>query len=186
MQNQRAVFLDRDGTIIKHVEYLYRLQDLRFLPKAKEAIKLLNKFNIPTVVITNQPVIAKGLLTERGVIKIHQRIQEILKKAGAKIDMFYFCPHHPNAALVKYRLICECRKPSIGLFKEAAKRFNIIAQQSYMIGDSFRDVEAGKNFGCKTIGVKCGISEFQQSIPNFWSENLYEAVKLILGKGNFL
>lgn len=186
MIKNQAVFLDRDGTIIQQVEYLYRIKDLEVLPRAANAIKLLNKFKIPAIVITNQPVVAKGLLTEKGVIKIHQKLQKILNGFGAGVDEFYFCPHHPEGGLEKYRKKCGCRKPGVGLFRKAAKKFNIIANDSFMIGDSFRDIEAGKNFGCKTIGVRCGVSDFQNSNPDFMTDDLYTAVRLILRNGGLV
>lgn len=175
-----AVFLDRDGTIIERVEYLYYLKDLKILPKAADAIKLLNKFKIPTIVITNQPVIARGLISEKGLLKIHEKLQKILYRFGAKIDEIYYCPHHPNGDVKKYRVLCDCRKPDIGMFKKAAAKFNIKSENSFMIGDTFRDIEAGKKFGCKTVGVGCGSSDFRKSIADFWAKDLFEGVNLIL------
>ncbi len=120
------------------------------------------------------------MITEKGVVKIHQKLQKILNGFNAKIDEFYFCPHHPDGDVKKYRIICECRKPCTGLLKKSAEKFNIKPKNSFMIGDSFRDIEAGKNFGCKTIAVRCGVSDFQKSNPDFLVDDLYHAVRLIL------
>jgi len=175
-----AVFCDRDGVINKEVNYLHKLEDLKILPKVSEAIKLLNQHKIPIIVITNQPAVAKGLINEKGIKGIHQEIQQFLAPQGAKIDYFLFCPHHPNANLRKYRVECDCRKPKVGLFKKAAQDYDINLKNSYIIGDTYRDIEAGKNLGCKTIAVESGHSDFRDSKPDFLVKDLFEAVKLIL------
>jgi len=177
-----AVFCDRDGVINKEINYLHRFEDLEILPKVPEAIKLLNKHKIPVIVVTNQPAVARGLITEDGVRKINSEISKQIEKKKGNIDGFYFCPHHPNANLKIYRTECDCRKPNIGLFKKAAKDYDIDLRSSYIVGDTFRDIEAGKNFEGKTIAVESGLSDFRDSKSDFRVKNLYEAVKLILKK----
>lgn len=186
MSKRFAVFLDRDGVINYEVDNLHKISDLKILPRAPQALKLLNKFKIPVIVITNQPVVARGWLTEQGVEKIHYEIERRLAKDGAKIDKFYFCPHHPEADLPKYRVICNCRKPATGLFEKAAEEFGIDLKKSYVIGDSFRDIEAGKKLGATTILVKSGSGDLRESVPDYSVKDLFEAVKLILKKEDLI
>ena len=181
-----AVFLDRDGVINTEVDNLRKLEDLKILPKVPQALKLLNQFGIPAIVITNQPVVARGWLTQKGVREIHQKIAEILGKSGAKISDFYFCPHHPEANLKRYRIVCDCRKPEVGLFKKAAKKYKVDLKKSYIIGDSFRDIEAGKKLGATTIFVKTGTGDLRDSKPGHALKDLYDAVRFILKKEGLL
>lgn len=175
-----AVFIDRDGVINHDSGNFYKIEELQILPRVPQALKLLNDFKVPAIVVSNQPTVARGWITENGVEKIHRKIQKILLKDKAKVDGFYYCPHHPNANLPKYRIVCSCRKPNTGLFKEAARKWGIDIKKSYVVGDSFREIEAAKNLGCKSIAVRCGTSEFVDSNPDHEVEDLYEAVKLIL------
>lgn len=178
----KAVFADRDGVINAEVDNLHQINKLKLLPKVAEAIYLLNKFKIPIIIITNQPVVARGLLSEKEVEEIHEEIQKRLRSKKTAISSFYFCPHHPDANLKKYRMVCDCRKPNIGLFTKAAKDFKIDLSASYMIGDSFRDIDAGKKIGAVTIAVESGSSDFRKSVADYKVKNLYEAVQLILKK----
>lgn len=175
-----AAFIDRDGTINSEVDNLSKIKDLAILPKVPQAIGLLNKFNIPTIVITNQPVVARGLLTEEEVKKVHKEISNRLGRDGVKIDGFYFCPHHPQANLKKYRITCLCRKPGIAMYQQAASDFKIDLTKSYVIGDSFRDIEAGKTLNVITIAITSGQKNFKNSKPDYQVQDLYAAVKLIL------
>lgn len=177
---QLAAFLDRDGVICCEVGNLYKIEDIKILPRVSKAINLLNTNKILVIVVTNQPVVARGLITEKGVEKINRKIEELLPKNGAKITKFYFCPHHPEANLPKYRVICNCRKPNTGLFNKAAREFNLDIKRSFVIGDSFRDIEAAKNLNCKSIAVETGSSDFRNSKPNYQVKDLYEAAKLII------
>jgi histidinol-phosphate phosphatase family protein len=177
---QIAVFLDRDGVINYDPGNFHKIEELKILPRVAEAIKLLNIHKIPVIVVTNQPVVARGWITEGGVEKIHKRIESILEKDGAKITNFYFCPHHPNANLKKYRVICDCRKPGTALFKKAAQEFGLDLKKSFVIGDSFRDIEAAKNLGCKSIAIDNKLSDLRDSTPDYKVKDLYEAAKLII------
>lgn len=180
MGKQLAVFIDRDGTINQNFENLSDIANLHLLPNSAKAILLLNQSQIPTIVITNQPIIARGLSDERGVERVHQEINNQIGVIGAKIDGFYFCPHHPNANLEKYRLTCICRKPGVAMYQQAAKDFNIDLKKSYVIGDTYKDINAGKTICATTIGVLTGQSDFQESKADFLVNDLYDAVKLIL------
>jgi histidinol-phosphate phosphatase family protein len=175
-----AVFLDRDGVINYDPGNFHKIEELKILPKVADAIKLLNAKDIPVIVVTNQPVVARGWITEGGVEKINNRITQILAKDGAKITKFYWCPHHPDANLLKYRMVCNCRKPKTGLFKKAAHEFNLDTKKSFVVGDTFRDIESAANLGCGSIAVRTGSSDFRNSKPDYKAKDLYGAVKHIL------
>lgn len=186
MGKKFAAFIDRDGTINLDVDNLSKIEDLTILPNVPEAIALLNKFLIPAIVITNQPAIARGLLTEEGVEKIHWEINNRLQKMRAKIDGFYFCPHHPEANLEKYKLTCVCRKPGIAMYKQAAKDFGVELKKSYIIGDSYRDIEAGNTLGATTISVAYNQKKIQELNSDYSVKDLFQAVELILKKEKFI
>ena len=143
----RAIFFDRDGTLNNEVGYLWQIDKFHWLEGAKETIKLCNEKNYLVIVITNQGGVARGLYTEDDIKILHDFMQEDLKKFGAHIDGFYYCPHHPEGKVKKYSIVCDCRKPKPGLFYKAAKDFNIDLKNSVMIGDMERDIESGKNAG---------------------------------------
>lgn len=150
---QKAIFLDRDGTINKYVGFLRNIDDFELIEGVPEAIKLINRSGYLAIVVTNQPVIARGEVTWEELYEIHKKMETLLGKDGAYIDGIYICPHHPDKGFEgerpEYKLDCDCRKPKPGLFLQAAKDFNIGLNQSYMIGDSERDLESGENAGCK-------------------------------------
>lgn len=176
-----AIFLDRDGVLIQRHFLTWKKEQMKLAPKITELIRYFNDKKIPIIVITNQPVVARGLITENGVNALHKILQNRLKKQGAKIDKFYFCPHHPNANLKKYRKECDCRKPKIGLFKKAAKELNINLLKSIMIGDMTQDILAGENMGGKTILIKsdyAGKDEKYSVSPDFIVKNTADALKL--------
>ena len=150
---QKAVFLDRDGTINKYVGFLRNIDDFELIDGVSEAIKSINQSGYLAIVITNQPVIARGEVTWDELHEINRKMETLLGKDGAYIDGIYICPHHPDKGFdgerPEYKFDCDCRKPKPGLLLKAAEDLNIDLSQSYMIGDSSRDVEAGKNAGCK-------------------------------------
>lgn len=152
-QMQKAVFLDRDGTINKYVGFLRSADEFELLPGVAEAIKVINKSGYLAIVVTNQPVIARGECSWEELLRIHDKMETELGKEGAFVDAIYVCPHHPNKGFEgerpEYKFDCDCRKPKAGLFLQAAKEFNIDLSQSIMIGDSDRDVEAGEIAGCR-------------------------------------
>ena len=150
---QKAIFLDRDGTINKYVGFLRNIDDFELIEGVSEAIKKINQSGYLAVVVTNQPVIARGEVTWNELHKIHRKMETLLGKDGAYIDGLYICPHHPDKGFEgerpEYKFDCDCRKPKPGLLLQAACDFNIDLSQSYMVGDSERDVEAGKAAGCR-------------------------------------
>ncbi len=152
----RAVFLDRDGTIIEEVSYLSNLEDVRLIPGADTAISILNKAGFKVIVVTNQSGIARGFFNEDFVMETHRELQSKLARNGAQIDAWYYCPHHPDQGAPPYRKICSCRKPGIGMIEEAAKELKIDIRHSFMIGDSLRDLETGWRAGMKSILVLTG------------------------------
>ena len=150
---QKAIFLDRDGVINKHIGFLRHIDDFELIEGVSDAIRQINKSGYLAIVVTNQPVIARGEVTWDELHEIHRKMETLLGKDGAYIDGLYICPHHPDKGFEgerpEYKFVCECRKPKPGLLLQAAKDFNIDLSQSYMIGDSTSDIEAGKNAGCK-------------------------------------
>ena len=150
---QKAVFLDRDGTINKSNGFITKAEDFELCQGAAEAIKKINKSGYLAIVVTNQPVIARGDCTFEELQVIHDKMETELGKEGAFIDGLYFCPHHTDKGFAgerpEYKCNCDCRKPKPGLLLQAAKDFNIDLSNSIMIGDNSNDVEAGKNAGCK-------------------------------------
>lgn len=150
---QKAVFLDRDGTINKENGFITKPEQFELLPNVAEAIKKINKSGYLAIVVTNQPVIARGDATFEELQEIHSKMETELGKEGAFLDGIYFCPHHTDKGFKgerpEYKCGCGCRKPKPGLLLKAAKDFNIDLSQSYMVGDSENDVLAGKNAGCK-------------------------------------
>lgn len=160
---QKAIFLDRDGTINKMVGFVTKPEQFELLPEVAKAIRVINKSGYLAIVITNQPVIARGDCTFEQLQIIHNKMETELGKEGAFIDAIYVCPHHTDKGFSgewpEYKCDCDCRKPKPGLLLQAAKDFNIDLSQSYMIGDSDRDVEAGENAGVKeAIKVRENIS----------------------------
>ena len=182
----KAVFLDRDGTINVEVDILRRLDQLKILPGAARAIKKLNRLGFLVVVITNQSVVARGWMTEKEVDQVHAVLIRRLSKHSARIDAVYFCPHHQNADLKRYRIKCRCRKPNVGMIMRAVRRFNIDRGQSFMVGDATVDILAGKRAGLKTISVATGHAGKDGKYkvkPDFTAKNLLQAAKIIKKHG---
>ncbi len=186
-KKHRAVFLDRDGTINKEVNLLHKISQIRIIKNTAKGIKLLNKKGCLVIIVTNQPVVARNLCTEKDVVEINETIRKRLLRRGAKIDAIYYCPHHPErnhpeANDPRYRRKCSCRKPSSGMIKKAAEILNIDLVNSFVIGDSTRDIQAGQNVGCKTILVKTGYAGKDKRYdvkPDQICDNLYSACSLI-------
>ncbi len=171
---QKAIFIDRDGTLIEEVNFLHRVEDLRFFDYTDEAICLLKESGFLVIVVTNQSGIGRGIYTENDMQTIHERIQNDLTE---KLDAFYFCPHLPDEG-------CICRKPNLGMIEQAMTDFAIDLENSWMIGDKAIDAETGFNGKIKTVLVLTGygskdIQKLTQK-PDFIAENLLEAVKEIV------
>lgn len=168
---QKAIFLDRDGTINAYKGFLTHLEDFELLPGVAEAIRKINKSGYLCIVVSNQPVIARGDCSFDDLKAIHDKMETLLGKEGAFVDAIYYCPHHPDKGFegerVEYKIDCDCRKPKPGLFFQAAKDWNINLHESYMIGDSERDVVAGNSAGCKqSYLIKTNEPEALLSITN--------------------
>ena len=150
------MFLDRDGTLIEEVGYLDRIDRVRFFPYSVDAVRLLNRAGMAVIVATNQAGIARGFFDEAFVEATHRSISETLGTGGARIDGFYFCPHHPEAGAGAYRQACDCRKPQPGLLRRAAAEHQIDLGQSFVVGDRAHDITAGTTVGAQGVLVRTG------------------------------
>lgn len=154
---QKAIFLDRDGTINRYVGFLREMDEFELLPGVVEAIRKINQSQYLAIVVTNQPVIARGEVTKEQLDGIHQKMETLLGEGGAYIDALYYCPHHPDKGfegeIPELKIDCDCRKPKPGMLLQAASDYNIDLSQSWMIGDSENDRKAGENAGCQTLLV---------------------------------
>jgi D-glycero-D-manno-heptose 1,7-bisphosphate phosphatase len=184
----KAVFLDRDGTINEEVGYLTSLEMLRLIPGVGAAIKRLNQAGFKVVVVTNQAGVARGYFTESLVKEANARLEQMLLDTGAKLDGIYYCPHHPTEGNSPYTVACDCRKPKIGLMNRAAQDIDIDIKNSYMVGDKWSDVELGQRAGSRTVLVRSGFSpddpanvrSSHVSDPDFTAHDLSEAVDWII------
>lgn len=181
---KRVVFLDRDGTINKEVGYLHKKEDLEFIPRAEQAIHLLNKNGFMVVVVTNQAGVAKGLYKEEDILQLHRYMQSELEKSDARIDEFCYCPYHADGKIEFYKRDSEGRKPGIGMFRLIEKKVEIDKANSWMVGDMESDIQAGINFGIHTILVSTGYGretyEKGNSGYEYYAMDLWDAVNVIL------
>jgi D,D-heptose 1,7-bisphosphate phosphatase len=182
----KAVFLDRDGTIIRELKKdLTETSQVELYDKVPLALKMLRQNGYKLIIITNQSLIARGLITEKKLNYIHQYLKNILKKKGIKIDGIYYCPHHPTKGVVKqYSKLCDCRKPQTGLLKKAIKDFNIKPKQSFFVGDSLRDLQAAQKAGIRFILVLTGygkktLKEINKKTSTCIAANLFKASQWI-------
>jgi D-glycero-D-manno-heptose 1,7-bisphosphate phosphatase len=179
----KAVFLDRDGTIIEDVGYLSSPEQIKFIPGSIDAIKSLNQSGYKVIVISNQSGVARGHFSEDMLQTVDKVVHRGLLHGGAHVDAHYYCPHHPQHGVYPYKQECDCRKPNTGLVKQAAKKFDIDLKSSFMIGDKATDIELGKRSGVKTAMVRTGygVKELEKAKdPDKIAENLAEAVKWVL------
>lgn len=176
---QKAIFLDRDGTLNEYKGFLRNMDDFELLEGVPEALKKINESGYLAIVVTNQPVIARGEVTTEELNMIHNKMETLLGEKGAYVDSIYYCPHHPHKGydgeVVELKIDCNCRKPKPGMLLDAAKDFNIDLSQSWMIGDSENDILAGQAAGCKTALI--GNDHFGQeqtvcSLQEFVDKNL--------------
>jgi len=165
MAKRPAMFLDRDGVVIEEVGYLSQPSEVRLLPGAAAAIAALNRRAIPVIVVTNQAGVARGYYAESRIAEIHGRLDELLAEHGARIDAYYYCPHHPQAAVAAYRRACPCRKPSPGMLIRAAREHGLSLRRSCLVGDKLSDLEAGRAARCRVILVRTGYgAEVEKSL----------------------
>jgi len=157
---QKAVFLDRDGTLNYNMDSAISVEAFKLYDETPEAVKLINESGYLAIIVTNQPMIAKGFITFSDLDEIHAKMETQLGKSGAYIDDIYYCPHHPEKGfegeIPELKIVCNCRKPKPGMLLQAAEDYNIDLSASYMIGDGDWDMEAGQSAGCKTIRIDSG------------------------------
>jgi D,D-heptose 1,7-bisphosphate phosphatase len=184
---QRAVFLDRDGTLVVDKDNLRSADELELLPGVAEAIRELNHHGWRAVVVTNQPVIAKGWATEADLQNIHNKLETLLGIEHAFLDRIYYCPHHPDAGFAgerkELKIRCDCRKPGTGMIRKAVDDLNIDLAQSWLIGDTTTDIQTAKNAGLRSILVHTGAAGKDgkhPAKPDDEADNLGQAVRLIL------
>ncbi len=173
-----AVFVDRDGTIIEHVEYLHEPHKVQFLPGAIDGLKMLKQAGFRLVVVTNQPGIGFGYFTKEEFFAVNREMLRTLYQAGVSVDRVYFCPHTDADK-------CSCRKPSTALIERAVADLNVVLTQSYVIGDMTLDIQLGKNAGCRTIQVqtgKAGGDKYHEVTPDFSAADLSAAAQWILNR----
>ena len=182
----RAVFLDRDGTLIEEAGYLDRLERMVFFPFSVDAVRVLNRGGFKIVVITNQAGIARGIVRESFVEEAHRHIANRLAAGGATIDGFYYCPHYPEGVLEQYRRACDCRKPQPGLLRRAATDLDLDLARSFVVGDRWHDLAAGQAVGARGVLVRTGlgwkdeIDPHPGTTPDTIVDNLMDAAAWIL------
>ncbi len=182
----RAVFLDRDGVINEDIDLLSRIDDLKLIDGAYEAVKILNDLGFRVIVVTNQPQVAKGNCSEYDVNSVNQEIKKRFESKNAVIDAFYYCPHHPEKGFpgerAEYKIACNCRKPNIGMLEQAKKDFELDLKSCFIIGDRTVDMKTGENAGCRKILVRTGHAGKDgkyNAKPDFTADNVLEAAVLI-------
>lgn len=186
-QRQKAIFLDRDGTINDYVGFLRRIEQFVIIPGVAEAVRKLNESRYLTVVATNQPVIARGEVSFEELDEIHKKMETELGNGGAYLDDIFFCPHHPHRGyegeIPELKIDCECRKPNTGMLTLASEKYNIDLSSSWYIGDTTVDIQTGKNAGMKTVLVLTGEAGHDSKYavaPDYIAKDLYDAVMHIL------
>ena len=184
---QRCIFLDRDGTINRHCGLLYKEEDFVLEDCAVEAIRKINESGMLAILVTNQPVVARGLCEIEDVERIHKKLTTLLGQEGVYLDDILYCPHHPDKGYPEenplYKIDCECRKPKTGMIEEAAARYHISLERSWMAGDTTIDIQTGKNAGLKTVLVltgEAGNDKKYEARPDLVCDNLLAAVEKIL------
>lgn len=177
---RKAIFLDRDGVINKEKDNLHRIEDFELIDGVGQAIKKINSSEFLCIVITNQPVIAKGFCTEEYLYEIHNKMETLLGKEGAFVDDIYYCPHHPhkgfNGEVLEYKIECECRKPKPGLILKAIQQHNIDIDGSYFIGDRYVDIKAGQDASLKTILITTGHAGNDKNKYNIEADKSFETL----------
>jgi len=188
MSAQPAVFLDRDGTMIHDPGYLGRLEGLQWYPYSIDAVRLLNRAGFLVFVTTNQGGVGLGLFEESFVHAVHQAMTARLEQAGARVDGWFYCLHHPRAVIESLRIACDCRKPGPGMIRQAQERFDIDLARSFAVGDKQSDVGLGRAVGARSVLVRTGHGEAELAAmaaqpgnaPSFVAADLMAAVAWIL------
>jgi len=185
-----AVFLDRDGTIIEEVDYLDNIGQLKLIPGAAQAIRLLNQTAIPVIMITNQSGVARGYFSESLVKQLHQQLNELLEAKSAYLDAIYYCPHHPTAGNPPYRQQCSCRKPNPGMVEQAIRDLQLGKRHSFIVGDKLTDIELARRAGAEGILVLTGYGEEQRKRldetenvqPAYIATDLLQAIQWVISR----
>lgn len=182
----KAVFLDKDGTLIKNVPYNVDTEKIEILPQVIGGLKLLQKAGYLLIIVSNQSGIARGYFTEEDLKKAFDHLEELFMNEGLKVEGIYYCPHHLEGKIEKFTRDCNCRKPLTGMFEQAAKEHDIDLSSSWMIGDILDDVEAGHNAGMKTVLINNGNeTEWLMNAerkPDVTAETLHEAAHYIVNQ----
>jgi D-glycero-D-manno-heptose 1,7-bisphosphate phosphatase len=180
---QKAVFLDRDDTIMEDLGYINSPQQVKLISGAAQAIGDLRKMGYKIIVVSNQSGIARGIITEQAIAQVHERLKQLLTEENAYLDRIYYCPYHPEGVVQKFRRDSDWRKPKPGMLFTAAKEMNIDLSSSWMVGNDYRDVAAGRSAGCRTVLIKSHtnrpIKHFDDPDADFEAINLKEAVNIM-------
>ena len=180
----KAVFLDKDGTLIPDIPYNIDPDKIILMKGAAEGLKLLSDRGYLLIIITNQSGVARGYFEEKDLIKVEKKIKDLLQEQDIRLTAFYYCPHHPEGMVKAYAMSCSCRKPEPGMINEAAKEFQIDLSGSWMIGDILNDVEAGNRAGCKTVLINNGGEtewvKGEWRTPFFMANTVEEAAQQII------
>jgi D-glycero-D-manno-heptose 1,7-bisphosphate phosphatase len=189
LKKNKAVFIDRDGVLIHELGYISKLKKVKLFKCSVSAIRLLKRSGFKVVVVSNQSGVARGYFPESFVKQTHAYLAEKLKRLGARIDAFYYCPHHREACVAKYKKDCDCRKPKQGMIKKAAKKFSLDLKKSFTIGDKLTDVKLGHNGGMKGILVLTGFGRWQRGLikkegvrPDHVAKDFYSAARWVVGQ----
>ena len=182
------MFLDRDGTIIEEVGYLDRPERVELFPWTIDAVRVLNRAGLAVVLVSNQSGVARGFFTEDVVDAVHQRMADLLAEGGARIDAYYYCPHHPDGKVPEYAQTCGCRKPGRGLVDRAAHELGVDPARSFVVGDRWLDVALGRAVGAQSVLVRTGYGTSEEEKPpadlaaDAVVDNLIAASSWILGR----
>ena len=184
----RAVFFDRDGTLNEEIGHVRDPEDFRVYPFAARAVRLVNEAGLRAIVVTNQSGVARGLLPESLVRRVHRQLTRRIEAGGARLDAIFYCPHHPEAVIERYRVVCSCRKPATGMLEAAARQFQLDLAKSFVIGDRFVDITAARRVGARSVMVLTGVGRRELedeevsgiAQPDHVAENAYDAVRWIL------
>lgn len=186
-----AIFIDRDGTIVRDIDLLHRVEDLELLAFSAAAIKKINDSGYLSFVITNQPVVARNMCEISTIRQIHNKLETLLGREGAYLNDIYFCPHHPDKGYpeenTEFKIDCDCRKPKTGMISSAVKEYNVDIEASWFIGDMTADIQTGKNAGMKTALVRTGRGGEDRKFevnPDYIFDNIEDTVDFILAETN--
>jgi D-glycero-D-manno-heptose 1,7-bisphosphate phosphatase len=181
--SKKAIFLDRDNTLVEDPGYISDPKQLKLLEGVPEALKELKQLGYKLIVVSNQSAVARGIVTEKVLGEIHERLKQMLTEKGAQLDRIYYCPYHPEGTIPKYRRESDSRKPNPGMLLTAAKEMDLDLDQSWLIGNSFSDIQAGQRAGCKTILINSHLDstklQTNELNPDYTAMNIKEATNII-------